>query len=308
MSSLIKLHSQNLTFTAISNAPLDKAFTHKWDRVIILIHGFPDNHESFNDLIPILTREFDNTLVIAPALRGYEKSSQVLEGQTRIRHLAQDVALWADELVPNGDVPIHLVGHDWGALATYQAASSYPDKFASVVTLAIPYLAALGITDYVLRVPQQLYYSSYMVTMNLSVFYSRWLEQTGESSYLDRLWKYWSPTYEYSRKDIESVRSTLHQPGVTRLATSYYRSLFRNLPHREVHFPVDFDKVPVLVLAGEVDGCMNKSVFELAASRVSHRNFKTQVLTNLGHFLHREDPTKVGELIVNWFEVHSSKL
>ncbi|CUM68637.1 uncharacterized protein PRCAT00006364001 [Priceomyces carsonii] len=299
-------------FTAISNLSEAKIFCarneRKWTRIILLLHGFPDNNTSFNEVVPIISNSFkeDNeTLLLSPAMRGYEPSSQGKFDEYSSTDLANDVKAWLDSIDP-GDIPIHLVGHDWGAIAAFKAASLYPDLISSMVCLAIPYIHNIRIWELLWYVPEQIFLSSYMITMQFASLYRPKLSQTDNSSYLDQLWSYWSPTWNYDRSDIERVRKTLLGPGVIDAATAYYRCIASPLNFSGRRWEVDFEKVPTLLLGGEKDRCMSKKLYELEIKKLHHnKKADVKILSNLGHFLHREDPLKVGELIADWFKKYS---
>lgn len=302
MSHSIKLKNGRRTFSVISNFHEQEVYApiRRWNRVIFLIHGFPDDNTSFSKVIPILEENFPKALILAPLLRGYEESSQGPEGEYTVGEIAKDVKSWINEVLPVKNLPVHLVGHDWGAIIAFKVASVYPELVDSMVTLAIPYLSNLRIWEYLLKIPLQLYKSSYFLTMQSEYLYKK-LRQTGEDTYLDYLWRYWSPNYEYSRQEIDQVRSTLLKPGVLEASTAYYRCLFKILNFDGRRWNVNFEQVPTLILGGETDGCMIKSVYDLEAEKLAQTKLvKVQTMNRVGHFLHREDPVKVAEAIVEW--------
>jgi pimeloyl-ACP methyl ester carboxylesterase len=100
---------------------------------VLVLHGFPDAPPTFAPLLTALAA--GGLRAIAPWLRGYAPS--VLDGPYDVDALADDVAAWADALSP--DRPVRLLGHDWGALATYAACARHPARIAAAVTLAVPH-------------------------------------------------------------------------------------------------------------------------------------------------------------------------
>lgn len=297
-----KLPNGSRAHTVLSNFPESAISTGEWSKIIILIHGFPDDNTTFNSLWPILVEKYPiskHVLIIAPLQRGYEESS-VAPGPLDYtpRHLAEDIKNWIDITTPNHDIPVHLVGHDWGAIAVYKAASLYPHLIKSAVTLAIPYLGNVNPLKIVFFCPIQIYYSSYFITMHLASLYNAKFTSKDNYGYIDSLWKYWSPQWHYSANDIASTKNTLSQPGIIEHASAYYRSLSSTV--KQERFPiVDFDKVPTLILAGETDGCIHHKMFDLM--KPSHNGISHKV-PNVGHFMHREDPIQFAELIANWIE------
>lgn len=304
MNYTVKLHHNQREFSAFSSLPqLQLSSSLAFDRLIILMHGFPDNNQSYKETAPILTEHFGkNTLVVAPLLRGYEPLSAGPKDEYSMAHVASDVKAWILLLVPEQNKPVHLVGHDWGAIVAFKTAQLYPELITSMVTLAIPYLANLRAWHLLWYAPRQIYCLSYMLTMQLLFFYATKFGDLRKPGYLDQLWEFWSPGWTFGT-DIDSVRETLSQPGVLDSATAYYRNLVTWKNRRNLRWPVDFARVPTLVLGGDKDGCMVSALFELEAQLLAPvPKVKVQLLSGVGHFLHREDPTKVGELICDWFD------
>lgn len=300
----ITLHNGRLAFSAWStHSQLAVQNLARFERLLVLIHGFPDNNDSYHSVMPLLEHHYgSNVLVVAPLLRGYERLSQVDDREYRMVDIAQDVKAWITEIVPNGEIPVHLVGHDWGAIIAFKTASLYPELITSMVTLAIPYISNLKPWEMAWHAPQQLYLSSYFMTMQFKWLYSFKFGDLGVPGYLDQLWLYWLPDWDF-RAEITSVRATLGEQGVLDAATAYYRNLFRAHNFAERKWLVDFNKVPTLILGGEKDGCMTLALFELESRVLAPLpHVKVQLLSGVGHFLHREDPTKVAELICDWFE------
>lgn len=300
----VTLQNEKRTFSAWSSHPQPLlASPAMFDRLVILMHGFPDNNDSYNEVVPLIRRHFgDNVLTLCPLMRGYEKLSFAPQNEYTMADLAQDVRAWILLIVPEKQMPVHLVGHDWGAIVAFKTASKYPELITSMVTLAIPYLANLRAWQLLWYAPRQVYCLSYMLTMQLTLFYGPRFRGLQEPGYLDDLWRFWLPGWDFS-KEIGSVRDTLAEPGVIDQATAYYRNLVTWKNRKEMRWLVDFNKVPTLILGGDQDGCMLASVFELESQILAPvPKVKVQLLTGVGHFLHREDPRKVAELICDWFD------
>ncbi|EAZ63232.2 epoxide hydrolase, soluble (sEH) [Scheffersomyces stipitis CBS 6054] len=312
---VIKLTHGSRSFTTFSNYSEQDVFKGagtKWTRVIFLLHGFPDENSSYDEAWPHLAQGFPNEkglLLLAPLLRGYEESS-LGPDEYSTHDVAGDVGAWIKQINPSNKVPVHILGHDWGAITAFKTASRFPELVTSIVTLAIPYLTNVVPWKLAWNVPEQLYYSSYMVTMQLSFLYRSRFEQTGRDSYLDSLWKYWSPTWKYTEKDISKTRARLSDHRIMDATTAYYRAIFNpiNLINGKSKWPVDFSQVPTYFIGGAQDGCMTSKLYEWERELLKDEpNVKTTILPNSGHFLHREEPQKVAELAIEFFEKYSSK-
>ncbi len=93
---------------------------------VLLVHGVPDTPAMWSPLVEALGLEEGE--VIRPALPGFGT------GTPAGFHPSKEA--YADWLVSQAEAaaregPVHVFGHDWGALLTLRAASLRPDLFAS---------------------------------------------------------------------------------------------------------------------------------------------------------------------------------
>ncbi|KAI3402861.2 hypothetical protein KGF56_004322 [Candida oxycetoniae] len=302
----IKLHNEAREFTTLSNLPLSEITNEKYDRVIFLLHGFPDLNTTFNKAWPYLLDHYKSrnevVLLLAPKLRGYERSSIGPEHEYMLPYLASDVKAWILEINPNLNKPVHLLGHDWGAIIAFKVANLYPELITSMVNLAIPYLANIHIWELLWYAPEQFYLSTYFLTMQYGLVYKSKL--TDSNDYLTKLWKYWSPGYDVSKQEISEIRDAFAKDGVVDAVTAYYRHLLRPISLFKSRWPVDFDKVPALIMIGKDDGCMSNRIAEYEEKKLKSKYPKAQVkvLPNSGHFLHREQPETVAKIVTDFFD------
>ncbi|WP_369605488.1 alpha/beta fold hydrolase [Rhizobium sp. 28DA2] len=73
--------------------------------------------------------------VVAPWLRGYAQSPTA--GLFDFAALTSDVLALIDRWSPGR--PVELIGHDWGALITYDTCVTAPERIARAVALSIPH-------------------------------------------------------------------------------------------------------------------------------------------------------------------------
>lgn len=258
--------------------------------LIILCHGFPDCADTWLQVWPHLQKHFPEALILAPWMRGYEPSTVFPDSEYTQTKIAGDIIEMAK--LSNG-APVHLVGHDWGAVASYRAAVMAPDLFASVTTMSIPLCMVAKLFSTLLRVPSQAWYSSYMLTLNLPFVYRPRIKQPG-IPYIKGLWEYWSPDFKFTEKEFDVVCSVLHQPGVMDAATAYYRCMFRRPPMPGT-YKVDFKKVPFSIIHGRRDGCVNVKLAEIDQETLGDI---VKIIDHVGHFMTREDPERVSTEIV----------
>src|SRR5215470_2137721 len=121
----ITLRTPNVTFEALEmgTGPL-----------ILCLHGFPDQARSFRRQMPVLAAA--GFRVVAPHMRGYAPTSLPADGRFDGMALGEDVIALLDAL---GAADAIVVGHDWGAAATYFAALLAPQRMQRIATMAVPY-------------------------------------------------------------------------------------------------------------------------------------------------------------------------
>lgn len=103
---------------------------------ILLVHGFPDTHAVWDELVGLLLDRFH---VVAYDIRGTGRSTNPGGADAMVLdRLAGDLAAVADALSPGA--PVHLVGHDWGAFQCWHALTGdrLTNRIASYTAIAGP--------------------------------------------------------------------------------------------------------------------------------------------------------------------------
>lgn len=267
---------------------------------VLLLHGFPDSLRSFDAQLQALAA--DGYRAIAPALRGYAASAIPDDGDYFLVTLAGDLLGLMDVL----EIPrAHLVGHDWGAAIGWVAVATSPQRFISFTSLAIP--PPGGLARALGRYPLQARNSWYMAFFQVRGLADRAVT-VRDFALLEKLWRDWSPGWNWPPEAFAQVKETFRQPGVVPAALGYYRALAEWLaaPNRRAQMlirqPVE---VPVMVMVGRRDGCMDPRLPLAAMRREQFRaGVKLEAVDSAGHFLHREQPVRVNELLLDFFAGH----
>jgi len=264
---------------------------------ILCLHGFPDHALSFRHQLPALSAA--GFRAIAPTLRGYEPSSQPGRAESLYHPIraAHDLIEWTEQLGP-----LHVVGHDWGGVVAMLAAAMAPSRFLSLTVIAVPSFQA--VEDGIRRYPGQLRNSWYMFFFQLRGF-ADMIVRARDFGFIERLWRDWSPGWDYDADEMTRLKETFRQPGVLRAALSYYRASFnpfladsrymRTLTRARV-------EVPVLAITGATDGCMDTRIFDCIDPALFPRGLRVERIEGAGHFLHQEKPEQVNQLILQWLE------
>lgn len=261
--------------------------------VVICLHGFPDVPRTFASLMDGLAER--GWRAVAPWLRGYHPST--LEGPYHVERIAEDVLELATAL--SSDRPVCIVGHDWGAVATYWATAWAPQRFARAVTMAVPH--PLALLRNMARHPKQLRRSWYMGFFQLPDRPERVVPKD-DFAFIERLWRDWSPGWEPPQDHLREVKRCLAESMPAPI--EYYRAMVRPvgaLKRRisESRSRARRIRVPTLHLQGAQDGCIGPEVAE-GQERFFEGVLTRRVVPGVGHFLHLERPDLLDPMILDW--------
>ena len=193
-----------------------------------------------------------------------------------------------------------IIGHDWGAPATYGAALLAPERWNSVVGMSVPPWGAMG--NAFVNNLQQLQRSWYMFFFQHGL--SDFVVDANNLAFIDMLWQQWSPGF-VSPEDVDNAKACLAQPEHLAATLGYYRATigagFRDpqLDEAQAALQSESPTQPMLYLHGTTDGCIGLEVANDAATRAPN-NAKVVIVEGAGHFMQLEQPTVVNELVVNW--------
>ncbi|MFD0690439.1 SDR family oxidoreductase [Actinomadura fibrosa] len=118
---------------------VDLAVYEQGDRsrpTVLLVHGYPDTHAVWDEVADRLAVRYH---VVRYDVRGAGASSRPF-GRRRYTfdYLMADMRAVLDATAPERKV--HLVGHDWGSIQSWEAVCTMPDRFASFTSISGPCL------------------------------------------------------------------------------------------------------------------------------------------------------------------------
>jgi pimeloyl-ACP methyl ester carboxylesterase len=265
--------------------------------LMLLLHGFPDDATTWKAQMPVFAAA--GYRVVAPYMRGYAPTSPSPGGHYQTAALGRDIAALLDALSP-GDAAV-VVGHDWGALASYSAALVAAPRIRRLVTMAVPYgprLATAFATNYAQQ--KRSWYIFFFQTMMAEMAVAH-----DDFRFIRNLWKDWSPTWHFDDADIAPVLATLARPGVLEAAIGYYRAMFDPnrqdpaLAAEQMLFGLAPVAVPTLYLHGTDDGCMGLELLE-GMEEAFPAGLEKALIEGAGHFMHREKPEAVNQRIIKF--------
>ncbi|WP_274919132.1 SDR family oxidoreductase [Streptomyces sp. WZ-12] len=110
---------------------------------VVLVHGYPDSKEVWSEVARGLAERFH---VVLYDVRGCGRSTapRPLRGGFTLEKLTDDFLAVADAVSP--DRPVHLVGHDWGSVQSWEFATvrRTEGRIASFTSMSGPSLDHFG--------------------------------------------------------------------------------------------------------------------------------------------------------------------
>jgi pimeloyl-ACP methyl ester carboxylesterase len=279
--------ANGIEFGYLSDGPSDGPLA-------LCLHGFPDTAHTWRYLLPRLGEAGYHA--VAPFLRGYAPTAIPADGRFDTGTLGLDACALHEAL--GGDSDAVIIGHDWGAFATYVAAAIEPDRWRRVVTGAVPPFASMAAGFFT---PDQLRRSWYVFFFQ-TPFAEHAVSLDGYE-FIDRLWSDWSPGYD-GTWDATQVKEALGTPERVAAAIGYYRTMFAGpsddataAEAQEAGSTVA--PQPTLYLHGADDGCMG---IDIIGPVTDHLAPGSEMVTveHAGHFFHVEQPDVVNDHILRF--------
>ena len=264
---------------------------------VILLHGFPESHRTWRDIVPDLARDH---FVLAPDQRGYARSSkpQGVESYSADKIVADLMAL-ADHF---GIDRFTLIGHDWGGAIAWMAALRHPARVQRLVIVNAPhpFVFQRSLFDS----PEQRAASQY-----IRRFRDTTLDQGLVGAGLER---FFSSTFAHvltsaiAGKDKAEYLDEWAQPGAITAMLNWYRASSFIVPAvgedapRPAFLDAPFPPVtqPTLVIWGMADQALLPIQFDELGPFVP--DLTVERVEGAGHFVPWEDAPAVIAALRRW--------
>lgn len=270
-----------LTFDVTDEGPTD-------GRVVIALHGFPEDQLCWTEVVPQLTAE--GCRVLAPDQRGYSPGARPRGRRSYVlAELAADVLALAD--VAGAD-RFDVVGHDWGAAVAWELAGRHPDRVRTLTALAVPHPAALR--EAAVR-GGQLLKSWYMLYFQLPRIPETLFRAAGRRRIMDGL-----VAGGLDAQFAARYAARLERPDTSTGPLNWYRAIPLGARH-----PLPPVHVPTLFVFGERDRYLSRWAAERTARHVTGP-YRFEVLEGMSHWLPTGAADAVAKLIVQHLADHPS--
>lgn len=256
---------------------------------VVMLHGFPDDQRMWEPVVAALPEHWH---VVTFDLRGAGRSTRPAgRAAYRLDLLVEDLVTVIDATVPSSE-RVHLVGHDWGSTAAWEAVATstwdprLEDRLASFTSTSGPpldHVASVGAGwRGTLRMLPQLLRSWYV-----GMFLLPWVPE-----------QLWGPLQRLLRplaRRTEPTSDLLPWGREVRENARHSLNLYRANMVPRLRNPVPWrTSLPVQVVVATRDGLLLPRTFDGLEARC--RNL-TRVDVDTGHWLPRSRPEELAGLV-----------
>jgi epoxide hydrolase 4 len=260
---------------------------------LLLLHGFPDNGDLWQPLLPTLAAEHRLWM---PDLRGYRHSDKpTAVADYAIAALVADVKALADAM--GGAIPgrVAVAGHDWGGMLAWAFAALHPECVERLVIFNAPHPCRFA--ELLRDDSKQREASSYVMRLSLSG--AETVLAADHHARLRALMLHSLPRMPSG--ELDGLAAGWAVPGALTAMLNWYRALESRPAARAVpslgHASGRIE-APTLILWGEHDGSFvpaNLEGLERWVPRLQVRRFP-----DAGHWLPREQPAAVAAAMLEF--------
>ena len=262
-----------LTFDVRDTGPID-------GDPVVLLHGFPQRATSWDAVAEHLHGRGLRTL--APDQRGYSRGARPKGRRPyRVPELVADIGALVDRI----GRPVHLVGHDWGAVVAWSMAAEHPGSVRTLTAVSVPhpgaFMAAMVRSSQALK-------SWYMLLFNLP-----------------------GAVETVARRKPELLEGALRRTGMTREMVATFReemvadgalpgglAWYRALPLTDPRLGGTKVSVPTTMVWSTGDVALGRKGAELTERYVTGP-YRLDVVEGASHWLPDEEPERLARAILD---------
>ncbi|UWX61517.1 alpha/beta hydrolase [Chryseobacterium oranimense] len=262
-----------------SNLRIHYAETGKGEKVIVLLHGFPQTWWEWRYIMPELAKE--GYRVIAVDYRGAGNSWKPASGYDK-KTMAADIHFLIKEHL-HIENPVIIAGHDIGLMVAYAYAQEYREETSHLVVIDAP-LPGTKIFD-AIRTDHRVWHFAFHNVLDLPEM----LIAGKEREYLQSFFNYRIyNTGAITDKDIDIFTCAYSAPGAMKAGLEVYRAFDRDiLDNKESLSKNGKLTIPVLAVGGTIStsGPLMKEMMEEVCE-----NITAVQIPNTAHWVVEENP------------------
>lgn len=261
-----------LVFQVVDTGPVDGP-------VAVLLHGWPQDHEEWDGVAALLNAKGYRTII--PLQRGYSPGARP---RSRFAYRVPELAADIVALIDDHDLgPVHLVGHDWGAVVGWQLAAEYPDRLTTFTAVSVPHplsFVKAAVTS------DQLRRSWYTMLFQIPWIPERMLSRPG--GFVFKRLVASGQTPERARRDLAKMTDYATAHG----SLNYYRAVGGSNTSLKTKITV-----PTLMVGSDSDVAVSPVGVQQTGKYVSGP-YSLEMMSDVSHWIPDEAPDKLTDLIL----------
>jgi pimeloyl-ACP methyl ester carboxylesterase len=273
-------------YAQVGNVKLHYAKAGEGEKLVILLHGFPEFWYSWRRQIIALSDEYT---VVAPDLRGYNLSDKPPNvSDYAVDKLVGDVTGLINHL---GREKAAVIGHDWGAAVAWALAEKHPEYLWKLGALQVPPVSVLR-KNLTLR---QLVASWYMFFFQIPRLPEYIFKLNDYAALVNALRNSTAEKGVFTDEDIDEYKKAWREPSALTAMVNYYRA---NVLKRFTGAAVEQKKiiVPTVFIYGEQDKAILPETVKGVGEVVDARYEEFHIPTS-GHWVQQEAGDAVTEIL-----------
>lgn len=279
-------------YAQIGGVKLHYATAGEGEKLVILLHGFPEFWYSWRHQITALS---DDYTIVAPDLRGYNLSDKPPHVEDySIGRLVDDVIGLIHHF---GRRQAAVIGHDWGAAIAWKTAQDHPEMLWKVGALQVPpskvakrnFTFRQALASYYMFVFQIPYLPEWILSLNNFAVLESTLAAASESN--DSLIEV------FSSEDIAEYKAAWNRPDALTAMINYYRAnVLRLISSNRSAESDEKIKVPAVFIYGERDRFILRETVRNIGD-VMDAPLEEFFIPNSGHWVQQEAAETVTQIL-----------
>ena len=257
------------------------------DKVVLLLAGMPDTSSTWDRQIPALVAA--GYRVIVPDMLGYGETEKPADPKRyALENIIADMVALLDTL---GLKQVDLIGHDWGAVTSWELVLNFPERFRRHAALSVGNQDVAMTMGSITQVSTSWYMyldtqdaTSQLYALNDGAFFKTLVIPTHPE--IEEVW---------SRLKVpEAMIGMLNWDRGNPMAAAYLAMVTRTAPPRKC-------TVPTLGLWSTGDTYLWESQMTGSAALMA-AEWRYVKVENASHWLMLDQPLQVNEALLKWFQ------
>ena len=266
---------------------------------VFLMHGFPYDIYAYKDVVEILKKH--DLRIIVPYLRGFGPTKFLNKSFLRS---GEQAALGKDLIDLMDGLNIKkaiLAGYDWGGRAACIVAALYPQRCIGLISCNGYNIQNIKIDSITPDKPENEKNYWYQYFFHTKRGFNSLTKNRNDL--IKFLWKTWSPTWKFSKKDFELSQESFQNPDFVDVVIHSYKHRYGLVDGDKSYSNIENKlsltpkiKVPTITIDGLMNG-VREPKREKNIKKFTNL-IKHKLLKNVGHNVPQESPLIFSNLIL----------